>query len=381
MEQNKQTRKRKIGRKLFLYFNIFFVLLLLLSYLAPYISPEKSFSLQFLGLAYPVLLIINVVFIIIWAFRKKFQFLLSLIAILIGWNQLGTLYQLNSTYEITPADNLLIKVISYNVRNFDLYNYKDNWELNFDNRNKIFGFVDKENPDIICYQEFVTDSSGKFITLDTLKKIQKANNFHTYYTGTSKNINFFGIATFSAYPIINKSHIKFKNSIHNVCIYTDIKVKEDTIRIYNVHFESIHLSKEDHQFANDLSKIKNIKDNNKLASGSKRILGRLKNAYFKRAEQAELVAEHIQNSPYPVIVCGDFNDTPISYAYHIMTQNLDDAFVQSGKGFGKTYSGIFPSFRIDYMLYSKELDAINFQVIPVDFSDHHPIRCFFRLNK
>ncbi len=294
-----------------------------------------------------------------------------------GWNNLGKLYQLNSIEKISK-DKKYIEILSYNVKNFDIYNYNKKWKSNKTNRNKIFDFVQKQNAEIICFQEFVHDKSGKFKTLDTLVKIQKASNYHFEYSGNSKNTNFFGKATYSAYPIINRGNIKFSNSPHNGCLFTDIKIHDDTIRIYNIHLQSIQLTEQDKDFAKNLSKIEMLDDNKTFRKDSKRVLGRLKNAYMKRAKQAEIVKEHIENCPYPFVVCGDFNDTPYSYTYRTISQGLIDSFIESGNGFGKTYRYIFPHFRIDYILHSQEFESANFTTYPVDYSDHHPVKCFIR---
>jgi endonuclease/exonuclease/phosphatase family metal-dependent hydrolase len=115
--------------------------------------------------------------------------------------------------------------------------------------------------------------------------------------------------------------------------------------------------------------------------GSKNLLRRLKRAFVRRAPQAEMVAEHIRKCRYPVIVCGDFNDTPFSYTYNTVKGNLNDAFIECGNGFGKTYNGIFPSFRIDYILHSGSLVPSGYYTHSESYSDHFPVSCFFELKK
>jgi len=270
-------------------------------------------------------------------------------------------------------------VISYNVRNFDLYNYGKKWELNFTKRNKIFSLLRKESPDIICFQEFVNDLSGAFKTKDTMVTFLRAKNIHAEYTFISKKINQFGLATLTSFPIVAKGRIDFPNSKTNLCIYTDVLVDKDTFRIYNAHFESIHFNHQDMEFAENITAAK-AKNDEKLKEKSKRILRLMKIAFQKRADQADIVAKHIKTSPYSVILCTDLNDTPISYAYNTLKKNLQDAFTESGSGFGHTYTGFYPSFRIDYILISQSLQAANFASIPSDNSDHFPVRCFIKMN-
>jgi endonuclease/exonuclease/phosphatase family metal-dependent hydrolase len=132
------------------------------------------------------------------------------------------------------------------------------------------------------------------------------------------------------------------------------------------------------EFAEKMTNAKAEKEE-QVKEKSKRIMRMMKNAFQKRAVQADLVADHIKTSPYPVILCTDLNDTPISYAYHRLKKNLNDAFTESGSGFGHTYTGFYPSFRIDYILISESLQAANFASIPSDNSDHYPVRCFIKM--
>ncbi|NLF41525.1 MAG: hypothetical protein GX587_02405 [Bacteroidales bacterium] len=372
----KEAKKKNLFRlfvgNTVLFLNIIAVVLLFLSYLASWISPDLIWILAFFGLAYPVFLVINIVFMLYYLIRLKRYLFISLIAILIGYFHVGNLVSLRK--KAIPEGVEPINVLSYNVRNFDLYNYKKNWTLNFTNRDSIFSFVDKGDFDIICFQEFVYDKSGKFQTLDTLQDFQKARHAHAAYTKNSRNLNFFGIATFSAFPIVNKGKIPFRTQAGNICIFTDIKKANDTIRVYNIHLESIGLSQEDYQFVENMNNIIQTGENQEIKTGGKRIFRRLKRAFLSRAEQAELVAEHIAKSPYPVILTGDFNDTPSSYVYRVLSKNLRDAF-HAGRGLGRTYVGSVPSFRIDYIMHSKTFDAYDFVTGNKKFSDHYPVYC------
>jgi endonuclease/exonuclease/phosphatase family metal-dependent hydrolase len=373
------SAKKKSGfiRKAMLVGNILFIAALLLSYLAQYVSPETSWILAFFGISYPVILLGNLFFIVFWMFVKFRYALLSFVIIFAGYNNVFRLVQYSSKVDESTLKNST-KIISYNVRNFDLYNYdyKNNWAYNFERRNKIFNMLVKEQPDIVCFQEYVYDASHTFKTTDTLKQILKAKNTHIYYTANARNLIYFGVATYTVYPIIDTGTIAFNTVSGNVCIFTDVLINKDTVRIYNVHFESIRLKSEDYMFAKDVSD--NKISNSELKSNSERILKRLKRAYIIRAPQARLVAEHIRKCPFPVILCGDFNDTPHSYAYNTVSKGLKDAFMESGSGTGKSYVGIFPSFRIDYVLHSPLFKAYNYETLPEELSDHYPIKCYLK---
>ncbi|MBI5219254.1 MAG: endonuclease/exonuclease/phosphatase family protein [Bacteroidia bacterium] len=364
---------KKFYSKAFLLINIPVAAAVGLSYLSIYISPEKAWYLAFFGLAYPYILIANLFFILIWLLARKIWFMVSLLCIMSGYNHFNDFFQFT-----IRSDKILksgsFKVISYNVRLFDLYNWGKNWTYNKKNRNKIFEFIRQEQPEIICFQEFFSDTGGEFISPDTIARFMKAKNYHDYYTAHNRNHNF-GIATFTAYPIVKKGCINFPHT-NNICIYTDIKINRDTFRIYNCHLASLHFHATDYNF------VDSIFDPDKgQIDKSKKIFRKLKKAFMKRAQQVDIISEEIKKSPYPVIVCGDFNDAPISYAYHKMRGSLSDAFEESGNGTGNTYRGLFISYRIDYILHSKKLKSYNFSISHTDYSDHYPVKCFFEISK
>ena len=374
----KRRNKLSFARKGLLILNLVFLLGLLLSYLSPYISPELFWLMAFIGLAYPLLLFSNLIFVGLWLVLRKRYFLISLLGVLIGFYHVGNLFQWNKTNKGLPSEGINLKVLSYNVRNFDLYNYGPGWTLNFTNRNKIYNYLGEEDFDIVCFQEFVHDRKKQFKTLDTIPSFLRAKYSHFEYTRSSKNINFFGLATFSAYPIVNKGKILFQTDAGNLCIYTDIKIGLDTVRVYNLHFESIGLSEEDHMFVENMINIVPVGEEETYAEHGKRIIGRLRRAFITRAPQAEAVAAHIRQSPYPVILAGDFNDTPSSYVYRIMSRQLRDAF-KAGRGLGGTYIGAIPSFRIDYIMHSEHFLPINFRTGTQEYSDHYPISVVLNL--
>jgi endonuclease/exonuclease/phosphatase family metal-dependent hydrolase len=375
---SKVKRNSFLG-KLILFLNILFVFALLIIYLSARVSPQTFWPLAFPGVIYPFVLIINVGFVVIWILRRKFYFLISLVVVLAGYSHVASFISYKRAKKQLPETGVNIHVLSYNVRVFDLYNYGPRWQLNFTERNKIYKFLKEKDFDIICFQEFVHDETGAFKTLDTIPRFLRTRYSHTGYTHESRGLNYFGLATFSSYPIVNRGIIKFPTRAGNLCIYSDIKIENDTIRVYNVHFESIGLSPEDYLFVENMINVEQITDRQILREGGLQILRRLKNAFQHRAIQVELLAESIANSPYPVILAGDFNDTPTSYAYRIMTRHLNDAF-KSGKGIGQTYSGVLPGFRIDYILHSDDFVSYNFVTGEQKYSDHYPISVWLNLD-
>ena len=370
--------KRNFFITLILLFNIVFAIALILSYLAAYISPEKIWFIAFFGLSFPYIFLLNFLFLALWLiFRRKYALVLGIL-LLFGIGNIMKSVQSSRKYDMKELSSAF-KIISFNVRNFDIYNTDKRWGYNFTFRNKIFNFLKKEQPDILCFQEYVYDPTNRFITNDTLEEFLNAKNTHIVYTANSHNRNYFGIATYTKFPIVDTGRIKFNTVSGNICIYTDVIINFDTVRIYNVHLESIRMHAEDYWFAerviNDISNETNLKQN------SERILGRIKKAFIIRAPEAELMAEYIEKCRYPVILCGDFNDTPTSYAYHTIASKLTDSFVESGNGIGTSYAGVFPLLRIDYIMHSKEFRSYDFETGKEEMSDHYPVKCYMKFVK
>lgn len=372
VRQHKEKKKLSNISKTILIFNLLAVLLLVCCYLSLFVSPAHFWPFAFFGLAYPLIVVLNIAFIIYWIIRGRWKFIISLVAVGAGWPVLTGFIQINFDKQELPGnDTSLIKVLSYNVRLFDLYN----WTNNKKTRNEMLDFLNREKANILCLQEIYTDDDGEFLTLDTLVKSQPAKYFHIKNTKTLRNKNHWGIATFTTYPIVNRGSISFGEGVNNICIYTDIKKGSDTIRVYNMHLQSIHFREEDYKYLEEINKDKDAVE----LEGFRKIFVRLKLGFKKRSSQVDLVANHIQNSPYPLIVCGDFNDPPASYTYRKISSGLLDAFMESGNGLGRTYNGKFPSFRIDYILHSKSFDSYRFETLPEEYSDHNAITSYLKV--
>lgn len=178
---------------------------------------------------------------------------------------------------------------------------------------------------------------------------------------------------FSKYPIVSNGQISFGSSL-NSCLWADIKIENDTLRIYSVHLESNRLSNSSYDFL-----VQDEYETSKAVKGIMSFL--LKYPVFagKRADQAILVREHIESSPYPVVVSGDFNDPPMSYTYRTLKSELNDTFLDNGRGFGTTWTGAIPLLRIDYIFASKEINNTAFICMDSDLSDHYPIKASFQL--
>lgn len=358
---------RKPFKVLLIFLNLLFAAALLCSYMALYISPEKYWFISFFGLGYPIALMANVFFCFFWIFFKKKWFVLSLILVIGGIGKWDDVYTFGwNKSNKTPN----LTVMSYNVRLFDLYN----WTKNKESRNKIIDEIYESKPDILCMQEFYYTSNSDFNTLDTLKEITGCSNYFVGHTAHVKGLYHWGIATLSRYPIIRNGIVPFDDKTDNISIFTDVKINNDTIRVYNVHLESIRFRKNEYAFIDSVAN-KGGKLNNPT---TKNIFKKLNKAFSIRARQVDAIVKHSESCTYPKLICGDFNDTPGSYAYHQLSKNRLDAFSEAGLGFGVTYAGLIPLLRIDYILYDNEIGQIsNFKTGRKAYSDHYSISAKF----
>jgi len=357
----------KLTNKILLILNILSAAALMLAYLAPLVNPAKMVLPALFGLAYPYLLLANLVFLCVWLIRLRKEVLLSLIVILLGWNHLNNLLPINFKDSHIPESaepERMFKALSYNVRGFDVYR----WTKDPQAKQEIFDFIKNQDPDLVCIQEYYTSSNRGETHTDVSKQLQSLPQSAVYFTTDPSNRQGFGIATFSKYPIIKKSRIPF-NSSFNAAMYTDILFHSDTIRVFNVHLQSIRFEKDDYAFMDTAC----LKYSNDQMLEIRAIGSRLKTAFALRAEQAQIIANYISDSPHTVIVMGDFNDTPQSYAYRKIRKGNVDAFRLAGRGFGNTYSGELPSFRIDYIIHGEEIVPYEFKRVKIDYSDHFPV--------
>jgi endonuclease/exonuclease/phosphatase family metal-dependent hydrolase len=343
------------------------ILALLISYAAPYISPELYWPIAFLGLAYPVLVAVHFLFMIYWIAVFKLKFLYSFIALALGYSFLPSYIQLNAKRS-TDKQNML-NVVCFNVKNMGTTEKNKIKEPD-----KFFEVLEKVNPNVLCFQEFREWGLVKERVLH--KRLYKQlKGFHTYNIYLEGNQQRGGeYVVFSKFPIIDSGVVEHQENTSNFSIFVDIVAFGDTIRIVNTHLQSIRFDPPDY---NAVKNIKVVDDS--TVSAYTNITRKLKVAFVKRAKQAQAVRDFIDLSPYKVIVMGDFNDSPLSYAYRTVKGKLKDSFIQSGSGFGRTYVGTMPSFRIDYIFHDPTFKSYNYYAKAFEFSDHKMISCSIKL--
>lgn len=363
-------------RLLFKILNVAALLVLLLSCMAQYVPPEKIWQLSFIGFGFPVVLLINAGFAVLWLLKRDFFGLLPLAAIIFSWPFIQSTFAFNYTVQQKETG---IKVMTWNVKNFDFYN----WSKRAETRDEMLKLIKKTSPDILCIQEFYTDDTW-FKNLEYLRDTLGYNyvhfapaieahkpikaKIHRLIYKKSEVFRQWGLATFSRFPIVNKGEMDFDSRSINDCIFTDVQVNGSVWRLYNVHFQSLHLGYDDYAVVDSMTHINTFN-----WQQTKSILRKMKKAYALRSEQARAVARHMEAHNGIDLVCGDFNDVPVSYTYRTTRSSLTDPFTQLGYGFGSTFANRLSIFRIDYILADERLPAVAYQSIPQKLSDHYPV--------
>ena len=349
----------KLLGKIFWSLNVIVTVALLLSYVSPVVDPIKFWPLSFFGLFYPVFLTANVIFLIYWLITKPTKSWLSLISILVGWNYLMSFATFNSTS--TPKSSHVINVMSYNIQNAG-WAYSRDKAKRAERSAKFIKFLNGHNDvDVLCTQE--TGFFGREMIAKGFKDIYK------------HKLEKKGATIWSKFPLGDQGEIDFGTNT-NSCVWADVILPADTIRVYSAHLYSNNISKD----AVDV--LDNVNLNEKETwSGIGGILAKYKNANVKRSEQAKKVKAHMSKSPFPVILTGDFNDPPSSFTYSTLSKSMSDAFCEKGLGISSTYGGRIPFLRIDYIMTDDAFDILDYDLIKNGYSDHYPIRSRIILKK
>jgi len=361
----KAKKKLPLFDKIVLCINVAAGLAILICYLAPIADPRKYWVIAFFGLAYPPILLTNGILILYWLLRKSWYALLSVCCTLVGINVFNNniAFHTGSSNKPKLTDRNAIRFMTYNVHNFKKYDARQDISA----RHEILELIKKEDPDIIGMQEYFSRKRGQYAMTDSMKKILGFKNY--YFVDVNQNEDeAIGIALFTKYKVINKGLILLAEpGSENQCIYIDIQKNERTFRVYSVHLQSISFKQQDYRYLDTVSKGKPD-----LAS-TRRLGGKLKRAFIKRADQVFKIKDHAKVCPYPYIIAGDFNDTPTSFAVNQMRKGLKNAFREKGFGLGRTYNGNFPNYQIDYVMATPTFDVRSYTIVEKKLSDHYPI--------
>ena len=336
-----------------LFLNVLVIVATICSYLSPYINPVRFWQFSFFGLVYPWLLLSNVLFILYWFLLKKKWGWISVVCVLLGWGHIGSFVGLSFLKNEKSKEQ--IKVVSYNIHNFSEINKmsKDN-KVREKIRQEAIDFLKQgEEIQIMCTQE-----THKYY----VKWISEKFNFpHHHYVGGK------GSVIFSKYPIFNSGHVDISKG-SNSCLFADLKIGEKKLRVYSLHLQSNQVS----TIADKVAE-KGNPTQKEMYKDVRKMMSLFRFTARQRAEQAQKIANHIATCPHPVIVCGDFNDTPQSYTYQMIAKNLKDTFKEKGYGFGTTYAGSIPALHIDHILVDKKIKVHSLKILKGNYSDHYPV--------
>ena len=346
--------------------NVATVLLMLLAGYSDRLSPVEHPLLSCMGMTFPIFLIVNLLFLFFWLTFKWRKIWIPIVGYLLAYPPLAIYMPLHTSHEV-PED--CIKFISYNVCTYG-GNYK--YEQGFDT---VYNYLKRQNADIVCLQEDV-DSWRKYV-IQRYQKIYPYNDT-TIFIQTESSLNGLGIHTH--FPIIRKEVIPYE-SLANGSVAYFLQVGSDTLLVINNHLESTHLTDEDRD--NYKRMLRGKMEGDTAKAESIMLLDKLGKAAAKRAEEAEIVHRYVEaHRQYPTIVCGDFNDNPISYSRRTISEGLTDCFAATGRGIGLSYNQKGFYFRIDHILCSPELTPYNCQIDDkMDASDHFPIICWLKMRE
>jgi endonuclease/exonuclease/phosphatase family metal-dependent hydrolase len=339
--------------------NILWVVFCLLIFTSVWIPPDQFWPAGFIAYTIPLVLLLNLI-MFLWRLKNlRFSAIYPLIILIAGYGYIKDSISFN-----TVGENEELKILTYNVKVFNLYNLNGRDTVSV---GKMLDWIKNQDADILCFQEFYNDPNS--IHFKTVEEISKIHDFHfSSPIYTSQAGGEFGPIIFSRYPIINKGVLDFNSESQNNVIFADIKVESDTIRIYNMHLHSMHIDEE--KFINSIN----------LQEGFTDLAARLKNGFIQRAQQIRMLKEHLDYVTLPMMVCGDLNDVPYSYAYQQLDRKLNNGFVQAGNGFGFTYNGKFLFIRIDHQFFSDHFRIHSFQVNKeLTHSDHFPVIATYTL--
>lgn len=338
--------------------------MLLLCYLAPYINPADLWPLAFFSMAFMPILFVNAVFLVYWLIMMRKLALISGCGILLGsgliTHNIGFHKQ---SFENDKASLRQIRVMTYNV-----YDFLDASQVvGRSTDTAILKLIGEQRPDIVNMQEFFTHSHERFVMVDSIRKVMGAR----YYWFRPLSITPFdttGLVTFSKYPIIRQDTVPKLNGVTTEGMFVDVKKDDKIFRVYNFHLRSTSFSRDEDHYLDSLSQ-----HGEPDVQRSKHIGSKLKHAFMIRGRQVTGIKQLLAKCPYPYIITGDFNDTPLSFTVNHMSKGLKNAFCEKGYGLGVTFYGVYPGFQLDYILASPQFEVASYKILHQRLSDHYPV--------
>jgi len=368
---------RLISKRILIYSNVLVIFFFLLSCLVPYLNPQTWWFIAFLGLGFPFLLVLLLFFIIGWIVVWKPRYaLISIIALLIGFKNINVFFAFHkpTVFEYKKGPDTL-RIATWNVARF--IEMRRNNNKGSQARLKMMELIRQQDADVLCLQEFFHSlDSAWYQNLNYISE-----NLHYPYWFFSHDVDadvhYTGSVIFSRYPIIDSGMIRYpRPTLPDALIHADIKVNNDTVRVYTTHLQSLQFGKRDYE---KIGEIESAEDS--LFSNSRTILSKIKKGVSHRSIQARIIRQVLGDSPYPVIFCADLNDVPDSYAYFTVRGKMQDAFLKKGFGIGRTFSALSPTLRIDYIFADNHFGIKQINRIIKNYSDHFMLVADIELKK
>lgn len=361
---------RPFYRKILVLLNVVVLIAYLFVCLTPFVNTGNNWWVALPGLAFPLLLLAILLFVILWVMLKSKWIWACVVVILLGTHQILAAFAFHFPQQFNLAkEKNTLRILHWNVESWDDYFSKTTY-TDESYKPEMMDLIKQQNADVLCFEEYA-DLKNSEDSLSNVAEIKRLG-FQYYLsvpTDTTSERITKGVAIFSKYPVINSgiySYGRHVNAEH--LIYVDINMGKDTFRIFTTHLQSVRFEWKDYQ---SLSNLKRARDPG--FENSKDIISKLRRGYVFRHSQAQIVNQKIAESPYPVIITGDFNDVPNSNTYFTIKGNLQDAFLKKGYWIGRTFRFISPTLRIDYILADKKFKVDQFRVLHVPYSDHFPV--------
>lgn len=343
-----------------------FAAVYIIAALAPYLNPVRWWLVAILGLTFPYFLLALIALTVFWLLFRRRTALFLMLVMLLGWKSISVVFSFHLPHRFGyKKSSGTLRIASWNVARF--IEIRENNNKGSQTRTKMMELLREQNADILCLQEFHDATRpGFYHNIDYIEE-ELGYPYHYYLYDPDGYHLYYGSVIFSRMPILKTGYVRYpRPTLPDALLYADILHNNDTVRIYTTHLQSVMLRK------NELETIENIETpDDRLIQNSRPILGKLKTGFKSRSIQAGIIRGVLDKSPYPALLCADFNDVPNSYTYFTIKGNMQDAFLKKGSGFGRTFTSLSPTLRIDFIMASPELEVRQFNRIIKPYSDHY----------
>jgi endonuclease/exonuclease/phosphatase family metal-dependent hydrolase len=373
------TSLRKFTKRFLILLNVLVCILFLLCCCNSFLHPDRWWFIALLAFFFPLFLVVLLGFFIFWLFASVRLAPISAVCLLIGWQNIHAFFGFSlAGQDFSRKDSTHIRIMTWNVRRWDEFSLKKT--ASSGHRLPMMELVARQNADLLCFQEFYEPVDS---TKSNIRYIRTQLGYpYFFFSRDNRNRNSkyeTGIVIFSKYPIIAKTQAHFKkDSLQKTesLIAADVDINGQIIRLYTTHLQSVLFKTKDFR---NVEIIENAEDS--MLEASRSVAKKLKNALGLRGYQADAVRKQLDMSPYPLVICGDFNDVPNSYTYFHIRGDLQDAFIAKCLGIGRSYKAISPTLRIDYILPSKDFQVIQSMKLNSAYSDHNAMLTDLRLQE